>query len=904
MLILQKFGFKDSAYARPQDKWVCGRLVDGHPCSLGPTASGCCQIENVCKPALEDGRWQCRRGPNDGGPCDAGPLPNGQCCQQPEPCVPTPSLRTRRKRLALWATTLVVGLMALALGSEQAAQLLMPGPLSSPHASQANCKSCHLGVEPDNLKWLHAFVAEADPLENAQLCIECHKVGDDPFSPHTHPVERLRQLTAQYGDDGHEIKNESLLHQITLPVPQRSSMLASTLQTSESPGDTTIFCATCHQEHQGTFHDQTQMSDQRCQTCHTSKFGAFATSHPEFVQYPFNRRTRIIFNHKSHFGTHFPKSLEAGDPSKTPPAVCADCHRPGVGQKYMEISGYQPMCARCHNGDILGITRATGPKGIDFLAVPGLDVVTLSERGVDVGGWPEDSEAEFTPFMKALIATEPGGRELVTAMEPLDLLDLTDADDGDLENVKSLAWAVKTLFHRLQSKQLSDAVMTLPVNQDGSEIDRVQMARLTGIMSHDVIMAANREWFPDLADDLAHLRNNEPTKSFSGSRAGGDEDGSSGVPDPNQTDAEAVGTETGSDDLEESLEEIGGTDTDGILEAGDDLAAGDDLEAVEGLEDEGARLLDDGNADTESDTELEGSDDILEATSDSATAADDILGGDDATGTDGSLEADAGLLSDGEDDTGLVASESAAADDDILGADDAAGTDSGLEADAGLLRDGEDDLGLVASEDGDGLTANDQDETAATVEEVSEPFDPENWAEFGGWYRQDYSIRYRPSGHSDRFLRTWLEYSGHAIGSDQQALLGPIFETLSGKDALGRCAKCHSIDNEDGYKHIKWRAFSTRRVKNRFTTFSHEPHISASGNKGCILCHELSTSKADYLKTYESGAANIFAPNFKPIEKTTCSDCHTARTAGESCTLCHNYHATEFSRPLVKTELP
>lgn len=773
--------------------------------------------------------------------------------------------------MALWATTLVVGLMALALGSQHASHLLMPGPLSSPHASQAECKSCHLGVEPDNLKWLHAFAAKADPLENAKLCIGCHKVGDDPFSPHTHPVEQLRRLTAQYGDDGHEIKNESLLHQITLPVPQRSSMLASTSQTPGSPGDTTIFCATCHQEHQGTFHDLTQMSDQRCQTCHTSKFGAFATSHPEFTEYPFTRRTRIIFNHKSHFGTHFPKSVESGDPARTPPAVCADCHRPGVGQRYMEIRGYQPMCARCHNGDILGITRATGPKGIDFLAVPGLDVVTLSERGVDIGGWPEDSEAEFTPFMRALIAAEPDGRDLIEAIEPLDLLDLTDAEAGDLEKVKSLAWAVKTLFHRLQSKQLSDAVMTLPVNQDGSEIDRVQMARLTGIMSHDVIMAANREWFPDLADDLVRLANNEPTGSFSASRVDNSEERPSGEPvlDPSQADADA-GAETGSDDLEESLEgtsddleQSKDDDADSILEAGDNLAAGDDLEAVEGLEDEGAGLLDDGSTGTESDTGLNGSDDILDSGSDTIAADDDILGGDDATGTDDSLEADAGLLT-----------------------------------------DGGDDLDLMASDDDDGLREAGQEETTSNVNEVSEPFDPENWAEFGGWYRQDFSIRYRPSGHSDRFLRTWLDYSGHAIGSDQQALLAPIFDTLSGKDALGRCAKCHSIDNEDNYKHIKWRAFSTRRVKNRFTTFSHEPHISASGSKGCVLCHELSTSKADYLKTYESGAANIFAPNFEPIEKSTCSDCHTARTAGESCTLCHNYHAAEFSRPLVKTELP
>ena len=42
----------------------------------------------------------------------------------------------------------------------------------------------------------------------------------------------------------------------------------------------------------------------------------------------------------------------------------------------------------------------------------------------------------------------------------------------------------------------------------------------------------------------------------------------------------------------------------------------------------------------------------------------------------------------------------------------------------------------------------------------------------------------------------------------------------------------NGVDDEDGFKHVKWRAFSSKRVKTRFTAFSHEPHIRSSGVKG------------------------------------------------------------------------
>ena len=39
---------------------------------------------------------------------------------------------------------------------------------------------------------------------------------------------------------------------------------------------------------------------------------------------------------------------------------------------------------------------------------------------------------------------------------------------------------------------------------------------------------------------------------------------------------------------------------------------------------------------------------------------------------------------------------------------------------------------------------------------IESDVDPESWAEYGGWYRQDYAIFYRPTGHKDKFIYSWL----------------------------------------------------------------------------------------------------------------------------------------------------
>ena len=79
-----------------------------------------------------------------------------------------------------------------------------------------------------------------------------------------------------------------------------------------------IACATCHREHHGAQFNLTAMDNVACQSCHQQRYESLATDHPDFGIWPYERRTRIVFNHASHSGKHFAEKKQAFD--------CRTCH--------------------------------------------------------------------------------------------------------------------------------------------------------------------------------------------------------------------------------------------------------------------------------------------------------------------------------------------------------------------------------------------------------------------------------------------------------------------------------------------------------------------------------------------------------------------------------------------------
>jgi hypothetical protein len=488
MIILQKFGFKESKYERPKDVWVCGRLADGKPCDLGPGLDGRCCVTTACQPRLENDRWQCRRSANAGGPCQSGPLPDGQCCTTLERCVPVRSLRAKRKRATLAAMALTVGALAVAMAGETGRHFMMPGKLSSHHAGLSDCSACHSGAKSGQIDLLHRLVTKVEPRQNSNLCVTCHTMGTEPFAPHTHPVDDLKRYTDALARGSLDARSESLMQRIAFSATTRSAAAGSEIQ-----------CATCHTEHRGVFADLKTVSNQRCQTCHVARFGAFADSHPEFGKFPYRRRPRISFDHQSHNAKHLL-------------ADCGECHRPGSEQEHMAVRSFTAMCSACHANDITGRFRVSGPKGIDVIAVPKLDLVTLGERGIDIGGWPEDSTAAVSPFMRPLLL-KSSGEDTVSAVARLNLHDLSKATDQELTRVAALAWAVKRLFSTLKTTNPA-AAPGLTGNDPKRQLDIRELAALTGGMPRDVVVLGSQQWFPNLQDDLQRHDRGEPTSNF------------------------------------------------------------------------------------------------------------------------------------------------------------------------------------------------------------------------------------------------------------------------------------------------------------------------------------------------------------------------------------------------------
>ena len=81
---------------------------------------------------------------------------------------------------------------------------------------------------------------------------------------------------------------------------------------------------------------------------------------------------------------------------------------------------------------------------------------------------------------------------------------------------------------------------------------------------------------------------------------------------------------------------------------------------------------------------------------------------------------------------------------------------------------------------------------------IESDVDPESWAEYGGWYRQDYAIFYRPIGHKDKFIYSWLFLTGPQAPKGDGSPAAAVFDFLTHKDAQGSCTKCHSVDDMEG----------------------------------------------------------------------------------------------------------
>ena len=217
----------------------------------------------------------------------------------------TGRLGSRRDLLAVLLALVTAVSLGAAFILAKGTQFLMPGPLASAHGAIEKCSTCHTKSGNEKLSWLRGLIA-GDPLADSKACLTCHKMPATAFNAHGASAEALQQSTSR-------------LRKIAAQTPQpQSARVQSTAFPTHDVVARGLYCATCHQEHQGASFNLNKISNEQCRSCHVVKFDSFDGNHPKFENYPFKRRTRIIYDHAGHFSKHYPELAKKGPARRLP----------------------------------------------------------------------------------------------------------------------------------------------------------------------------------------------------------------------------------------------------------------------------------------------------------------------------------------------------------------------------------------------------------------------------------------------------------------------------------------------------------------------------------------------------------------------------------------------------------
>jgi hypothetical protein len=897
--------------------------------------------------------------------------------------VSTGSLRDRLAVVVALVTFVCVGLAFLLARDTR---FLMPGPLASVHSAIGNCNACHTKSGSGKLSWMHGLVA-GDPLADSEACLTCHRMPDTAFHAHGASDGTLAQSTKRLEKVGARTR---------APGSVRAQSIAFPTDDKVARG---LYCATCHQEHQGVNFNLAKISSEQCHSCHVVKFDSFDGRHPQFENYPFKRRTRIIYDHAGHFGKHFPEVARKGLARRVP-ATCSSCHDSRKDKRIMAVAPFEQTCTACHIDQITGKERVSGPKGIAFLSLPGLDLATLKEKNAAIGEWPAASEAELSPFMKVMIARTERGRALIKTVDSLNLQDLSGASDDQIAAVTNLVWEVKRLFYALIAGRASDVLADLNISC-GARLSANLVADLTASLPRDVVISAYQQWLPNLGTEMANRRDTndqdqsclittmggwvttlrEPRLAAAGEAAGAakpsrlpqaaQQTQTKNAPDGVAAKVAAALPERAAETITANAKTDGGTKTVAADERPQSRAADqtDDLlnptqEELGGIaapikDAEKAVQPDAKKAQPEAAAPKTPTENAKPDRGATRIAADERPQSRAADQTDD-------LLNPTQEELGGIAATIESAQKAIqpegkkpqpetaapriptanVRPDSGATRVAADERPQSKAADQTDDLLNPSQDELRGITApventekatkpeaaagkpdpeGTKPERAASVDAASKAdanasvdipatrtapvisiesdVDPESWAEYGGWYRQDYAIYYRPTGHKDKFIYSWLFLTGPQAPKGDKSPAGAVFDSLASNVAQGSCTKCHSVDDIRGGRSVNFSPVSLASKQGRFTSFVHEPHFGILKNRGCLTCHNLEKN-SPYLQSYKGGNPRNFASNFGAVDKELCQTCHTRRIARQDCLLCHKYHVNGVVTPMMNTRIP
>ena len=246
------------------------------------------------------------------------------------------------------------------------------------------------------------------------------------------------------------------------------------------------------------------MTDAQCNQCHSRTFASFATGHPEFGDnYPTGDGQQITFDHASHFGEHFPDRQHR--------ANCTDCHTSSANG-FMQTLAFETGCMNCHHHS-QQIEGSPEADPIIVLQLPGIDLGSMKEAGLDMAFWPIDRRRggrRVTPVLALLLAgaeTYPGAfyegpiGKLDSDLKRVEALargfaDLREAETDDLRAVHRLAWAIRTLFFDLAGQEGIEIIRGRLERALGRKLSHTELADLTSHFPLQALRALLPVWFP------------------------------------------------------------------------------------------------------------------------------------------------------------------------------------------------------------------------------------------------------------------------------------------------------------------------------------------------------------------------------------------------------------------------
>lgn len=354
--------FDSQNYARPNQKWICGRAAEGNGCRRGPDNRGRCGATAECAPVLEKkpgeekGRWRCAR---PGGPCENGPLPDGRCGRPAVPCAPVATLRTRRGQLTRAVVAGTIGVLLILLGGSWRGHFINPAPLSTPHSgakfatlhgvNSQSCAACHTAGDAGPAGLVSAaWSAKPGPFAIAELasaphgrmnaidlaCQKCHtahalhqpNVVENVSCSHCHPEHRGAGPIAATTD-----AHCGLCH------GDAEVMLTASVKGTRLPADAF---------HSAAAHDQSVFQVPRPRGGFTNVMRRFSEDHPEFRLHTDVLRdpNTLKFNHALHLTSETVRKLPRGQKLD-----CGFCHQPETAGVYFQRIRFEKHCQACHS---------------------------------------------------------------------------------------------------------------------------------------------------------------------------------------------------------------------------------------------------------------------------------------------------------------------------------------------------------------------------------------------------------------------------------------------------------------------------------------------------------------------------------------------------------------------------